>query len=246
MKLSFVIPAYNEEDHIKACLLSIAEQTKGSPDFEIIVVNNASHDRTKEIALSVPGVKVVDEPKKGLTRARKAGYLAARADLVANIDADTMLTPRWLDKVVQSFESNKNLVALSGPFIYYDLPVITGFFVRFFYYLGTFWGAIFHYFFDFGAMLQGGNFIIKKSAFDQVGGFNEDIEFYGEDTDVARRISQAGEVVFSYRLPIYASGRRLSQEGVIVTGIKYAVNFIWMIVFKRPFSGRHRDIRAKV
>jgi len=73
MVLSFVVPAFNEEAYIGDCLESILQQTKQIQDsIEIIVVNNASTDRTREVALSYPGVRVVDEPRKGLTFARQA------------------------------------------------------------------------------------------------------------------------------------------------------------------------------
>ena len=75
VRLSFVVPAYNEEAYLPACLESIVAQTRELGDaVEVIVVNNASTDRTREVALAVPGVRVVDEPRKGLTFARQAGF----------------------------------------------------------------------------------------------------------------------------------------------------------------------------
>jgi glycosyltransferase involved in cell wall biosynthesis len=71
MKLSFAIPAYNEEANIGACLTSILQELESkSWDVEIIVINNASTDRTAEIARSFPNIRVIDEPMKGLVRAR--------------------------------------------------------------------------------------------------------------------------------------------------------------------------------
>ena len=102
MKLSFIVPAYNEEDLIGKCLESILKQAASRlGDIEIIVVNNASTDKTREIALSFPGVIVVDEPQKGIVHARHAGFLASSGDLIANIDADTMLTPGWINKILK-------------------------------------------------------------------------------------------------------------------------------------------------
>ena len=73
MRLSFVVPAYNEETYLPACLESILAQTRELDEaVEIIVVNNASTDRTREVALKFSGVRVVDEPRKGLTYARQA------------------------------------------------------------------------------------------------------------------------------------------------------------------------------
>src|ERR1700744_2166859 len=103
-RLSFVVPAFNEEAYLPACLQEILAQAAPFDDaVEIIVVNNASSDRTREVALSFPGVKVVDEPQKGLTYARQAGFLASSGDLIANVDSDSRLTPGWLDQVLTTF-----------------------------------------------------------------------------------------------------------------------------------------------
>ena len=67
MQLAFVIPAYNEEGLIGRCLESVTKRVKETGiDAEIIVVNNASTDRTKEIAEGFEGVTVVDEIQQGL------------------------------------------------------------------------------------------------------------------------------------------------------------------------------------
>ena len=122
MRLSFVVPAYNEEAYLPACLESILAQTRdlGEP-VEIIVVNNASTDRTREVALGYPGVRVVDEPRKGLTFARQAGFAASTGELIANVDSDSRLTPGWVEQVLTTFATEPKMVALSGPFVYYDL-----------------------------------------------------------------------------------------------------------------------------
>jgi hypothetical protein len=123
MRISFVVPAYNEETYLPDCLDSILAQTRDLPagSVEIIVVNNASTDRTREVALSYPGVQVVDEPRKGLTHARQAGFAASTGELIANVDSDSRLTPGWLAQVLSTFAAEPKLVALSGPFVYYDL-----------------------------------------------------------------------------------------------------------------------------
>src|SRR5271155_2102470 len=127
MKISFVVPAYNEQALLTRSLTAIREEItragqKLGEDAEIIVVNNASTDRTREVAEAVEGVKVVDEPRKGLVQARWCGFEASTGELVANIDADTVIPPGWLSEVMRQFERNKTLVALSGPYIYYGVP----------------------------------------------------------------------------------------------------------------------------
>lgn len=246
MRLSFVIPAYNEEVRIGKCLDSIFRELRGaSYDIEIIVVNNASTDRTKEIALKYPSVKVVDESRKGIVWARRAGFLAASGDLIANVDADTMLTPGWIRKVFGEFSKDPKLVALSGPFIYYDLPRRINFLVKtLFYPISYLAYLVVRFVFRRGALLQGGNYVIKRGALEAIGGYNTNIEFYGEDTDIAIRISEAGKIKFTYSLPIYASGRRLAEEGVFTMGIRYGANYLSMLFFKKPSSKTSIDIRA--
>lgn len=246
MRISFVIPAYNEERHLPQCLAAVGRELSRTPcDAETIVVNNASTDRTAEIAEKYPFVRIVDEPNKGLVRARHAGLMAATGDIIANIDADTMLPQGWLRTVLKEFEHDEGLAALSGPFIYYDLSVFQRGLTRLFYVGGYLSHLINHHVLGAGAMLQGGNFIVRRTHLEQAGGFDTSIEFYGEDTDVARRISKVGRVKWTFRLPMYASGRRLAKEGVLTTGLRYALNHFYTLFSGTPFTATYTDIRDR-
>lgn len=244
MKLSFVIPAYNEENYLGDCLASIKREAGGKNyDLEIIVVNNASTDKTKELALSYEGVRVIDEPQKGLVRARQAGALSATGDLIANIDADTRLTKGWLEKVFNNFNDPK-LMGLSGPERFFDLPWYFNIASYLFYFLGWiayhFTQLVWHE----GAMMQGGNFIIRRTALEQAGGFNVgQFDFYGEDTDIACRVAKVGKTRFDFGLLMLASGRRFKKEGYVTLTWRYAINYFWTIFFKRPYSESSIDIR---
>jgi len=244
MRISFVIPAYNEVERLPQCLAAVERELARTPcDAEIIVVNNASTDNTGDVARSYDYVIVVDEPKKGLVRARHAGFQASTGDIIANIDADTMLTNGWLEKVLEEFKNDENLAALSGPYIYYDLSAFHRAVTRVFYYFGYISHLINHYIFHKGAMLQGGNFIVRRMHMEQIGGFDTTIEFYGEETDVARRISKVGKVKWTFKLPMYTSGRRLKKEGVLTTGWRYAVNYFHTLLSGKPLTTTYTDIR---
>ena len=246
MKLSVVIPAYNEEAFIGDCLKFILAETEGKNyDLEIVAVNNASTDNTRDIIASYPQVKLVDEPDKGLVKARRAGYLASSGELIANLDADTRVTPGWFDKVFEEFNNNPKLVALSGPFIYYDLSKKARAAVRTFYYIGFLSYLVNRYLLGVGSMLQGGNFIVKRTALEAVGGFNSDFDFWGEDADLARRLVKVGGVKFTFDLPIYASGRRLEREGMAKTGWRYALNYFSTIFFKKPYDTVKKDFKIR-
>ena len=242
--ISFVVPAYNEEALIASCLVAIqAEIARTGCPAEIVVVDNNSTDGTRRIASSIPGVVIVDEPQRGLVQARRAGCLAAKGELIANIDADTMLTEGWLRRALEEFSRSPDLVALSGPCIYYDLPRSAQFVARVFYRIAFATYLLVRFVLGAGSMIQGGNFIVSKSALDAAGGFNSEFCFYGEDTDLARRLSKVGPVKFSLGLPALSSGRRFVAEGLIRAGVRYAVNYVWTIFFKHPFTLTWLDIR---
>lgn len=251
MRLSIVIPAYNEEaglrESLQNTLVRVAEQ---GHEVEVILVNNASTDRTGEIARSFTlagqaGVKVVDEPNKGLVRARHAGFINSTGDLIANVDADSRIPAGWIDKIFKEFEKDPNLVALSGPYIYYDLPSWFNWASKIYYWLGL--GATY---FNLnkarrGAMLQGGNFILRRTALEKIGGYRfEKFDFYGEETDVAMRICEVGKIKFTFNLPMITSGRRMSKEGILRVASRYAINYFWTILFGRPYTKRNIDIRV--
>ncbi|SNT31576.1 Glycosyl transferase family 2 [Granulicella rosea] len=244
MRISFVIPAYNEEAYLPACLESILAQTRGL-DCEIIVVNNASSDRTRAVALSYVGVTVVDEPRKGLTYARQAGFCASSGELIANVDSDSRLTPGWVDMVLAAFVEEKNLVALSGPVVYYDLTPSQRVSVHVFYLLAFMVYVTNRYILRAGSMVQGGNFVLRSEALQQIGGFNLSIPFYGEDTDIARRMNRLGKVEFTFRLKMFSSARRLKKEGMLTIAARYTINYFWTTFRKRPFTEEYVDVREQ-
>ncbi|MBI2613217.1 MAG: glycosyltransferase family 2 protein [Candidatus Levybacteria bacterium] len=121
MKISVIIPVYNEEKYIGKCLESIANQIE-KPD-EVIVVDNNCTDRTVEIAQKFGvGVKIVKEKKQGMIFARNAGFNNAKYEIIARIDADSILPLDWIVKIKEHFKDS-NLGALSGPAAYFSWPV---------------------------------------------------------------------------------------------------------------------------
>ncbi len=120
LTLSIVIPAYNEEHHLKACLDSIAKQTV-KPD-EVIVVDNNSTDRTAKIAKSYEFVSLISESRQGIVFARNAGFNACHGDIICRIDADTILPPNWMvDRVYFYSQSTNRQIAWTGGGVYYNV-----------------------------------------------------------------------------------------------------------------------------
>ena len=245
MKLAFVIPAHNEEAMIGQCVESVlAEIERSGHPADVIVVDNASVDRTGEIAGSYPGVTVVKEMNKGLVHARHAGFAASAGnDLVANIDADTIVPEGWLTTVFDEFTRHPKLVCLSGPYFYYDLKRRQRALVEVFYGFTYVAYVLNRFVLKVGSVIHGGNFVFRREAWEQAGGYDRSITFYGEDTDVAVRLSKIGPVKWTHRLRIKTSGRRLQHEGVARTGFVYAKNFVSMTFRGKPATSEYQDIR---
>lgn len=119
--LSIVIPAYNEEGYIGKCLDSIAAQTL--KPHEVIVVDNNSTDRTVEIARQYPLVKVIHEKRQHQVFAQAAGFNKATGDILGRIDADSILPPDWVEKIIQAFADDPKLIAVTGGADPYDAPM---------------------------------------------------------------------------------------------------------------------------
>lgn len=231
MKISIVIPAYNEEHSLAATLERALEQQY--PDFEIIVVDNASTDATADIARRYP-VRLMHESRKGLLYARERGYKEARGEIIANMDADCLPHPDWLTRGAGYF-SHPRIVAVSGPYDYYDAPPLFRLMSRIV--QATIYplmNSIFQLrFIHRGALLIGGNTFLRKSALDAAGGYNTTLTFYGEDTDTARRMAAQGRVRFigSFHMP--TSARRFKREGFIKITSAYIYYFFKIMFTKR-------------
>ena len=237
MKISLIIPAYNEEHYIGPCLESV--MTQRSKDIaEVIVVDNGSTDGTIAMVKKFPEVKILSELKKGPTYARQRGFMEAKNELVAYIDADTRIPPDWAAIAEKEFTKNPKLVSLSGPFRYYDLPPFKKLLAEGLWRLSampTFWMT--------GYMILGANFIVKRAALEKVGGFDTDIIFYGDDTNLAWRLSKVGTVKFNMNFFILGSGRRLTQDGLVKTFYLYAINYLWMATRHKPLTEQYKDVR---
>ena len=114
MKISVVIPTYNEEKNIERCIGSLKRQTLHRSEYEIIVVDGNSSDMTMELAKKAGADKVILQKSEGVGGARNDGARIAVGDVVANTDADCILPSDWLERIKWNFEKD-NIVCLFGP-----------------------------------------------------------------------------------------------------------------------------------
>ncbi|MDD1662966.1 MAG: glycosyltransferase [Methanomicrobiales archaeon] len=100
--ISVVVPAYNEEENITACLESLNCQTLPRAEYEIIVVDGNSKDRTRELAIPLADLVFIQESRR-VGGARNDGALRARGEILATTDADCVLPPDWLERIRDDF-----------------------------------------------------------------------------------------------------------------------------------------------
>jgi glycosyltransferase involved in cell wall biosynthesis len=183
MTISAIVCAYNEARFIPACLFSLLSQTR--PPDEILVINNASTDETASLARRVPGVRVVDEPVKGLVVARERARREARSEVLAFVDADCRAPLLWVERLEARLARSGRAVGITGPYRFYDWEWQGRTLVRLYdVAVAPPTHAIVHHVFGWGAILYGGNFAVRAEALARIGGFDRTIEFHGEDTNL--------------------------------------------------------------
>lgn len=119
-RVSVVIPVRNDAPHLDRCLRALAVQT--SPPWEVVVVDNGSTDDTPEVARA-HGARVVPQPRVGIPVAAATGYDAARGEVIARLDADSVPPADWVARVVEAMDGPGAPDAVTGTGVFYDAPV---------------------------------------------------------------------------------------------------------------------------
>jgi len=204
MKISIIIPVYNEEKYIVQCLQSIVKQ-RVKPD-EVIVVDNNCTDSTISLVKQFPFVHIIKEKKQGMIAARNTGFNAATYELIARCDADTQLPPNWIARIHRNFSRYK-INALTGPVMFYDAPIKTSLIARA--YLDMM--KPIH---RGGETLIGPNMIITKEIWEKVKNkvcLND--KLVHEDIDLAYHIQEVGgKIRRDNSLIVGTSSRRIKKN----------------------------------
>jgi glycosyltransferase involved in cell wall biosynthesis len=222
MKISIIIPVYNEEKYIKKCLDSLLNQIE-KPD-EIIIVDNNCTDKTISIVKKYP-VKIVAEKKQGIVFARNKGFNIATGDILARCDADSVLPHDWVKKIKENFTKNK-INGLTGPIIFYDLPFKTSFYSILYMKIMRF--------LQNGETLLGPNMAITKKIWEKIKNkvcVNE--KMIHEDIDISLHIKDVGgKIKYDYKLIAFISGRRIKKKPQSFF-IEYPIRLIKNIYFHK-------------
>lgn len=246
-KVSIVMPCYNEEKSVLATLKSITSSNYPKGKLEIIFVNDASTDKSLEIARKFKSkiVKVFDRKKNSGSKAAASnyGFSKATGEIIVSMDADTIVDPESLKRMVRFFK-NKKVMAVTPAMILMDVKGILARVQHVEYLMGLFlrkaFAAVNAIYITPGAFTA-----YRKSFMDKYGVYEEGN--ITEDLEMALRIQSKGYIVENcpeapaYTVPMYSFRDLLVQRrrwyfGLIDNFLKY----------KRVISTKYGDLGAFV
>lgn len=207
MDVSVVICTLNEEKNIESCIAALRNQDFEG-NYEIIVADGPSTDRTRELAKKLAD-KVATETQKGIARERQAGAMIASGKIIAFTDCDSVTPRDWVRRIHETFEKDEQLSMIYGPVFYSDVSKKEQF-------LSTFFMPKFLRIMSILRMHNpiGSNIAIRKEIFEKVGGFN--VEYITcEDLDLGKRAGKHGPMKYVKHLHQFVSARRVRKWGYL-------------------------------
>lgn len=208
MKLSIVIPAFNEEAYLGRTLEAVENALTGDGEAEIIVVDNESTDRTAAIAAK-HNARIVRESTHNIGAVRNAGGRAAMGDAIVFLDADTLVAPGIFEKICESLAAAN---CIGGSVAVEYEPVTNRKWVRYYLMCWQIWGR-------FLRMRQGALQFCRRDAFERLGGYDTTI-YLGEDIEFHWRLDKLGResgrgTDFIESPAVVSSSRRWERMGLL-------------------------------
>ncbi len=216
--ISVIVPTYNEEKNIARCLESLNEQSIAREDYEIIVVDGHSKDKTVSLAKKYAD-KVILEKSRGVGGARNDGVAAAKGEIIATTDADCHVPHDWLERIWDCFEKRKNIVGVYGPV----KPIESKVKYRIFLGMNNALAYIL-YKLRLAYMTVGANTAFMKKEFLDIGGYAD--YSAGDDYEMPFRLKKKGKMYFDRRLFVYFSMRRYEMFGTFNSLYSWVINVL--------------------
>jgi glycosyltransferase involved in cell wall biosynthesis len=204
MQLSVIIPAYNEEKYLPATLGRIVSALRLTDcDSEIIVADNESEDKTREIAERF-GAKVVSENKHNIAKVRNAGSENASGDVLIFVDADTLVPEILFQKIAGAMKSPDCF----GGAVSVEYGEFARKWLKYYFWGWLFWEKVLN-------TKQGATQFCRARAFQEIGGYNDKI-YMGEDVDFYWRLTRyakqnQGHLFFIENPKVRTSARRFKE-----------------------------------
>lgn len=214
--LSIIIPTLNEEKRISLLLSSLKKQD--FENYEVIVADAGSKDKTIKIAEKY-GCKIT---KGGLpAEGRNEGSKIAGSSILLFLDADVILSGKFLENSLKEFSKRK--LKIAGFFLVPDED--GGFMAK----------VLLSLFYNFPILIlekilphAAMGIMVEKNVFEKIGGFDESIKL-AEDHYLARQAKKIGKFGIIRSTKIYISTRRFKKDGWLKTGIKYFLCELYMM-----------------
>ena len=203
-RMSIIVPTLNEERYIEQCLRSFQDQTIPRNQFELIVSDTRSKDQTAEIAEQYAD-RVVVHDGIGAGFGKNVGARLAKSPLLGFVDGDSKVSPAWVEGALHGLE---RCVGCTGPVDSFDAHSWRERLFFFGWGSAVYWGSVFNRVF-----LPGFNTAVRRSAFDQVGGFFNDNRI-NEDMDLSKKLWNLGRVGYEQRMRVFTSARRVEELGL--------------------------------
>jgi len=194
-KVSVIIPCFNEEDNLGICLDSVFAVNYPSHLFEVIVVDNGSNDRTREIARQYNTILLRDDNKR-VSGLRNLGAASASGHILAFVDADCIVSKNWLLNAKKYFDSGNIIVWGSPP----TIPENATWVQKTWYLVRQKKHRI-----EEVDWLESMNLFVKEKDFNEVKGFNEVLET-AEDVDFCYRIAKKGKIISDEDIKVIHTG----------------------------------------
>jgi GT2 family glycosyltransferase len=184
-KVSVVVCAYNAERTMAPCLASL--EKLNYPNYEVIVINDGSTDRTREISERFEYVRLINQENKGLSAARNVGVEAATGEIVAFTDSDCVADPDWLTYLVTTF-IRSGWAAVGGP----NFPPPEDTLVPSAVAVSP--GGPTHVLLndEVAEHIPGCNMAFRKEALEEISGFDPIFRAAGDDVDLCWRLQNQG------------------------------------------------------
>lgn len=219
---SVIIPAYNEENHIEACLSSLSSQ-----ETEVIVIVGGT-DRTRTIAEHHEACDrvLVEEGANGPGAARNRGIREATGEILLFTDADTVVPEDWVETHLSQY-TDERVIGVGGP----AKPLEGGLKHRILFKL--FSDIWYRLSWPVGFIQQPSfNCSYRRSVLYEEGGFNEEIPFM-EDTELSLRTKKHGSVVYDQETCVKTSVRREQTNGYLSLFVLYLKFYVMFYVLRR-------------
>lgn len=229
-EITVFVPAYNEEKHLPACLKRLKEQNFSENKYEIVVIDNASTDKTAQVAKQM-GARVVREDKKGYVNALRRGFKEAYGKYVAVTDADTIVPRDWVENIYKTFTDRKNVCLVGGGVIFSPKTPLCSF-IEPLYNIGL---GIFK-------TASGQNLAIRKDVYEKIGGLDPRIN-YSVDAWLSFMAHKYGKAVYLPENKVITASRHYKGFTGVIYSLKGSINYLSLLLSKRTVFFEFGDVR---